>query len=864
MQYKTPLLKQYFEIVAQYPETIVLMRVGDFYETYGTIAVEASKILGITLTRRAIGSSIDSYNLELSGFPYHSLDTYLSKLVQTGHKIVLCDQIEDPAKAKGLVKRAVTEVITPGLVTQECVLSNKTNNYLCSIYCYKTMFGVSFLDISTGEFCTSECDILNLQKLIDSFNPNEIIYSKEQEGYILNLIDEKKLNIDKKKIKNGLQDWIYKKSNAIDILTRHFGVLNIKGLGLEDRILSLISSGAVLQYLKDTGHNNIEHITTLFKIEHDKYMYLDKFTIKNLELVKSQYDTGSSLLDVLDHTKTPMGGRKLKKWITLPLIDIDLIKKRLEYVTIFYENENNTKTISDELLKIMDFERIFVKISMKKSVPNDFLTLKTSLKSVAIISSITEKLGLDILFYKCSDLIDKIEKTIADNPTQSNYIKPGVNQNLDEYKKIKSHGNENLNELLNREIKNTGINSLKIGYNKIFGYYFDVSNSNLDKVPQTWIRKQTLTTGERFINDELKIFEEKILNADIKISEIETEIFNELVNYALKFNKEILSNANSISTIDCYINFAILAKKNKYVCPIVNNSDKIKIKSGRHPVIEPLLVLPDFFVPNDIELDNENQQIMLITGPNMAGKSSVLREVALIVIMAQIGSYVPANSAEIGIVDRIFTRVGASDNVSSGESTFMLEMTETANILHNLTRKSLVLMDEIGRGTSTYDGISIAQAIIEYLHNSKFSPKTMFSTHYHELCDLEDKLPRLKNFRLSIIEKDGKIIFVRRLEKARSTHSFGINVAKLAGVPNEIILRANEILSKLEKENLNLNINTDIKLNHYNDLDNKNNSQLEIKKIINLINSIEINNITPLEALYKLNELKNFIKNIND
>lgn len=842
MKFQTPLLRQYFSIVKQYPETIVLMRVGDFYETYGEIAIEISKILGITLTKRSIGG-IDSYGLELSGFPYHSLDNYLSKLVNYGCKVVLCDQVEDPAKAKGLVKREVTEVITPGLITQDCVLPNKANNYLASLYCYKNMFGISFLDISTGEFCTSECDIVNLQKLLDSFNPSEIIYSKEQENYILGLINDKELNIDKKKINNGLQEWIYKKSNAIEILTKHFGIINIKSLGLEDRLLSLISSGAILQYLNDTGHKNIDHITTLSKLEYDKFMYLDKFTIRNLELLKPQYDNGFSLLDILNKTNTPMGSRMLRKWITLPLTDVDEIKKRQEYVTTFFNNQDKTSEIINELNKIMDIERLVSKISVRKSVPNDFLTLKDSLKRCQNISSILQNLGINILIYSCNDFIEKVENTISQNPIQGDFIKYGVNDKLDEYKKIKNNTNQELENLLKLETQKTGINSLKIGYNKILGYYFDVNNSQKNKVPSTWIRKQTLTTGERFINDELKIFEEKILNADMKISEIESELFNDLIEYSLKFNKEILKNAEIIAEIDCYVNFSLIARNNKYVCPIVNNSNVINIKRGRHPVIEPTLVMPDFFVPNDIFLDDNSQQIMLITGPNMAGKSALLRETALIVLMSQIGSFVPADYAEIGIIDRIFTRIGASDNVSSGESTFMIEMSETSNIIHNLTKRSLILLDEIGRGTSTYDGISIAQAILEYIHNSKYRPKTLFSTHYHELCELENKLERVVNYRLSVIEENNKIIFVRKLEKAKSEHSFGINVAKLAGIPINIIARANEILQNLESKT------TKNKVFSIKQCDKEG-------EIMDIIKNININDITPIEALNKLNEIR--------
>ena len=857
MEYKTPLLKQYFSLVDEYPGAIILMRVGDFYETYGKIAVLTSKLLGITLTKKVLGKEGNNYDMELSGFPYHSLDSYLYKLVQNGYKIAICEQLEDPSKAKGLVKRGITEIITPGLITQDTVLNNKKNNYLVSFIFYKNFIGVAFLDISTGEFFTNECNNIDkLQKLLDAFQPKEVIYPKEQEQYLLNLIDRGLLKLDKNKINNSLPDWVYKKTNAEEIIKNHFKTIGLNGLGLEDKDLATIAAGAILQYLKNTGHNEISHITTISSIDVDKYMYLDKNTINNLEILKPQHDKGISLIDILDNTITSMGGRLLRKWLTLPLINVEDIIKRQNKVTVFYKNNDVIDKLIIQLLSIIDLERVLGKISMRKACPKDFIALKNSLKITYNIKYIIKDLNLNINFLDCNELIDRIEKTISENSTNNDFINYGIDSELDEYKSLKNNSNFKMKELLQSEIEKTGISSLKIGYNKIYGYYFEVTNTHKNKVPDNWIRKQTTTTGERYICDELKEFEEKILIADSKITEIENRIFNELVLFTLQYSKQILYNSNAIASLDCYINLAQLALKNNYNCPIINNGNKIDIKKGRHPVIEQMLKLPDFFVANDIYLDDEKQQIMLITGPNMSGKSALLRETALIVLLAQIGSYVPADYAEIGIIDRIFTRIGASDNLSSGESTFMMEMSETANILHNITEKSLLLMDEIGRGTSTYDGISISCAIVEYIHNSKFRPKTLFATHYHELSDLETRLERLKNYRLSILEKDGKIIFIRRLEQGSTEHSFGIHVAKLSGIPNQIIDRANVILKNLEDKSKN-NKNEDFSDNN----DNKN-DDIYKKKYENLLKSIkdiDINNLTPFEVVIKINDIKNQI-----
>ena len=848
MEY-TPLIKQYFSIVNQYPGTIVLMRVGDFYETYGEIAVTTSKILGITLTRRAIGSLPSSHNLELSGFPYHAIDSYLPKLIQVGYKVAVCDQMEDPAKAKGLVKRAVTEVITPGLATQDSVLNNKKNNYLASIFWQNNEYGISFLDYSTGEFLTTQGDLACIQKLIDSFQPSEVIYSKEQEEYI-NKITCRKSN-------SGLPDWVFKEQNAVDLITKHFDAMSVRGFGLEMMPLAVIASGAILQYLKDTGHQNLDHINTISRIEQDKYVWLDKFTIKNLELVTPQHENGSTLLDIIDYTSTPMGGRMIRKWIILPLKNIDYIQKRQDYVAIFFDNVSYEQKIYNELKRILDLERILSKISLRRAVPKDLLALVLTFNSIKKIKDILFSISIsDMVLYDCADVMDKISRIINDDPTQSDSIRRGVNNELDEYKTIKHDGERYLNDLLEREIRKTGIPSLKISYNKIYGYYFEVSNTHKDKIPLNWQRKQTLTTAERYTTDELKVFEDRIVNADNKISDIENKIFNDLVDEVLKCSKHILHNADVIAQLDCYISFSIAARKNKYIRPVITNADNIDIEKGRHPVIEKRLDETDFFVPNDVHLNNDSDQIMLITGPNMSGKSALLRQVALTVLMAQIGSYVPADKAEIGMVDKIFTRIGASDNLSVGESTFMMEMTETASIMHNISRKSLILMDEIGRGTSTYDGISIAWAIIEYLHNSVERPKIMFATHYHELSSLEDKLERLHNFHLSVKENNGKVLYVRKLESGSSEHSFGINVAKLSGMPNPIVRNAKKILQQLEASRGDSTVNVNDSVVY----DDPGEKYYEAEKLVEIVDGINIDTMNPLEALIQLNAIKEQIQ----
>ncbi len=849
----TPLIKQYFSIVDQYPGTIVLMRVGDFYETYGEIAVTTSKILGITLTKRSIGSSITSHDLELSGFPYRSIDSYLPKLIQVGYKVAVCDQLEDASQAKGLVKRGVTEFITPGLVTQESLLENKNNNYLASVFWRNDDYGIAFLDYSTGEFITTQGNLVYIQKLIDNFSPNELIYSKDQEEHIKGIIY--------KKNKTSLPDWVFKDSYAIDIITKHFDSSNIKGFGLEDMPTAVVASGAILQYLTDTGHQNISHITSLSRIEPEKYVWLDKFTVRNLELINSQHENGSTLLEVIDNTITSMGGRMLKRWIMFPLKNVEDITKRQGYVSTFYNDADSEKNISDNLNGVTDLERIVSKISVRKAIPKDLLSIVSTFERIKAIKNVLYQMSIkDLVLYDCQEMVDSISRHICDNPTQGNFIREGIDKELDDYKKVKINGQNYLDDLLFKEIRNTGITSLRLSYNKIYGYYFEVTNANKDKVPYSWRRKQTLVGAERYVSDELKVFEDKILNADSKISEIENRIFNELIDEVTKYSRYMLHNANVIAQLDCYISFSTVAKKNKYVRPYVTNEDGIVIEGGRHPVIEAKLEEPNFFVPNNINLNNDDIQIMLITGPNMSGKSALLRQIALIVLMAQIGSYVPADKAEVGIVDKIFTRIGASDNISTGESTFMMEMTETASILHNLSRKSLVLMDEIGRGTSTYDGISIAWSIIEYLHDSPYRPKTLFATHYHELSKLEDKLNRLRNFHLSVKEIDKRIVYVRELESGGSEHSFGINVAKMSGMPSLIVRRAKQILKQLETSNgshIVDSVSDDTS-------DSQTDMNYEMERLINFIQSIDVDKVTPLEALVHLNTLKKQTQHFKD
>lgn len=853
---ETPLQKQYNAIKAKYPGALLLFRVGDFYETFGQDAIAASKVLDIVLTKRGNGSASET---ALAGFPHHSLDTYLPKLVRAGHRVAICDQLEDPRFVKGIVKRGVTELVTPGLSFNDNVLERKQNNFLASVFAGKHAVGVSFLDVSTGEFYLAQGHETYVLKLIQGLAPSEIIYCKQsREKFDALFRDDYSVF--------ALEDWVYGFDYAYEKLTQQFKTSSLKGFGVEDYAEAIISAGAVLHYLEDTEHKDTSHISSISRIDEDKYVWLDKFTVRNLEIVHSQHDGGVPLIEILDRTVTPMGSRQLRKWMILPLKEQQAIEERLFIVDTFYQDTALAEKVLDPLKQITDLERLISKVAVNRINPREMVQLKRSLKCVEPIkqalaahgSAQLRKLGDQL--HLCEFLLEKIEKELREDVSiasnQGNIIKEGIDAELDELQKIAFSGKDFLLQIQKREVERTGINSLKISYNKVFGYYLEVSNANKDKVPSDWIRKQTLVNAERYITEELKIYEEKILTAEDKLVVIEQRIFNALINTAADFIPQIQQNARIIAQIDCLLSFAFVAKTNAYTKPVIDDSVIIDIKGGRHPVIERQLPAGEKYIPNDVFLDSEKQQIMIITGPNMAGKSALLRQTALIVLLAQIGSFVPAEAATIGIVDKVFTRVGASDNLSKGESTFMVEMTETASILNNLSNRSLILMDEIGRGTSTYDGVSIAWAIVEYLHNHKdFKPKTLFATHYHELNQLAEDNVRVKNFNVSVKEVSDKIIFMRKLKEGGSEHSFGIHVAQLAGMPNRVVFRANEILHFLEKDK------------------HKNEKQKvqEIPKAIpqlslfeadprfaeiqEKLSKIDINTMSPVEALLKLNEL---------
>lgn len=860
---ETPLMKQYHSIKAKYPGALLLFRVGDFYETFGEDAIKASKVLDIVLTKRSNGAASE---VELAGFPHHSLDVYLPKLVRAGHRVAICDQLEDPKTAKGIVKRGVTELVTPGVSYNDHVLQNKSNNYLASIHFAKENIGIAFLDISTGEFTTTQGNASYIDQLIQKFNPSELLLAKQQKNKSTSLIDEKYNTY-------LLEDWIYQYDYAFEKLTQHFKTNQLKGFGIETILEGIIAAGSILHYLSETEHHELQHISSISRIEEENYVWLDRFTLRNLEIIYPQHEEGTSLLEVLDYTLTPMGARLLKKWMLLPLKEKKLIEERLSIVQFLKEEKNSYQFIQEQLKKIGDLERLISKVAAKRINPREMQQLKKALKSTLPIKNQIENTTLAPLkkigdqLIPCDFLIEKLENTLLENPplgiNQGGLINNGVHPELDELRKIANSGKEYLLEIQQREIERTGISSLKISYNKVFGYYLEVTHSHQHKVPKEWIRKQTLTNAERYITEELKKYEETILHAEDKIISIEQHLFQELITDVVSYIAPIQQNARLLAELDCLCSFTEVASKNNYVLPKLNEGMSLTIKAGRHPVIEKQLKPGDSYIPNDIYLDDEQQQIIIITGPNMAGKSAVLRQTALIVLMAQMGCFVPAESAEIGLVDKIFTRVGASDNVSKGESTFMVEMMETASILNNLSEHSLLLMDEIGRGTSTYDGISIAWSIVEYLHNHpKYKPKTLFATHYHELHQLAEELPRVKNFNVSVKEVNQKIIFLRKLQEGGSEHSFGIHVAQLAGVPHSIITRANEILQHLEHDHLNEK-NTKslepISKKYQLTLFEAENAALE--KIKKIIEAIDINILSPVEALLKLQELKNTINN---
>ena len=861
---ETPLMKQYNAIKAKYPGALLLFRVGDFYETFGQDAISASKVLDIVLTKRGNGSASE---IELAGFPHHALDTYLPKLVRAGHRVAICDQLEDPRFVKGIVKRGVTELVTPGLSFNDHVLDRKQNNFLASIFVSRETYGVSFLDVSTGEFYAAQGNENYVLKLIQGFAPSEIIFSKSSRDKFETAFGDEYNTF-------ALDEWVYAFDYGYEKLVNQFKTASLKGFGIDGFGEAIIAAGAILHYLEDTEHKDTSHIASISRIDEDKFVWLNKFTIRNLELINAQQDGGVPLIDILDHTVTPMGSRQLRKWMILPLKDKVAIDERLHIVDRFFQDAAFADSIREPLKQVADLERLISKVAVNRINPREMLHLKRSLKCIAPIreslksDSSPELQKMADQLHPCDFLLEKIERELRDdvsiNSNQGGLIREGVDAELDELLQIAYSGKDFLLQIQKREVERTGISSLKISFNKVFGYYLEVSNANKDKVPSDWIRKQTLVNAERYITEELKVYEEKILHAEEKLVVIEQRIFNALIHHAAGYIPQIQQNARVISQLDCLLSFAAVARNNKYSRPVINDSLVIDIKGGRHPVIERQLPPGETYVPNDIFLDSDKQQILIITGPNMAGKSALLRQTALIVLLAQMGSFVPAESADIGIVDKIFTRVGASDNLSRGESTFMVEMTETASILNNLSHRSLVLMDEIGRGTSTYDGVSIAWAIVEYLHNHGLKdckPKTLFATHYHELNQLEEDLTRVKNFNVSVKEVGDKIIFMRKLKEGGTNHSFGIHVAQLAGMPNKIVFRSNEILHFLEKDK-----HKNEEHRKFHDVPKPSpqmslfDSDPRFREIQELLNRVDINTMSPVEALLKLNEVITIVK----
>lgn len=852
-------MKQYNAIKGKYPGALLLFRVGDFYETFGEDAIKASKILDIVLTKRGNGSASET---ALAGFPHHSLDTYLPKLVRAGERVAICDQLEDPKSVKGIVKRGVTELVTPGVSFNDQVLERKRNNYLASIHFGKTEIGVSFLDVSTGEFIAAQGDLPYVNKLLQSFAPSEVLFCKKKKEEFFQAFGHDLCHF-------GLEDWVFGFDYTYETLIRHFNTSSLKGFGIENLTEGIVAAGAILHYLAETHHHEITHIATISRLEEDKYMWLDRFTIRNLELVYPQHPEGVPLIQVLDQTVTPMGARLLRKWVVLPLKEVAQIRRRLDTVAALTERPELVQDVVHYLKQINDLERLISKVAVKRINPREMLQLSRALEALLPIKNLLALTDVPALqkladqLAPCDLIREEIKAKIkTDAPlltNQGNIIQKGIHAELDELRAISFSGKDYLAQIQQRESQRTGIPSLKIAFNKVFGYYLEVSNAHKNKVPAEWIRKQTLVNAERYITEELKTYEEKILNAEDRIVALEQQLFNELVLSVAEYVGQIQQNAKVLGMIDCLASFAVLARQNNYVKPDVNDSQVLDIKKGRHPVIEKQLPVGESYIPNDIFLDYDEQQVIIITGPNMAGKSALLRQTALIVLMAQVGSFVPAEAASIGIIDKIFTRVGASDNLSRGESTFMVEMTETASILNNLSDRSLVLMDEIGRGTSTYDGISIAWAIVEHLHNHpRFRAKTLFATHYHELNQLADDLPRVKNFNVSVKEANGKILFMRRLVEGGSEHSFGIHVAQMAGMPQPVVLRANEIMHHLEQDKISHNEPAKVKtapkqtlqLSMFEPAD----PQLE--RLREQLDKLDLNTLTPIDALLKLHELK--------
>lgn len=862
----TPMMKQYFDLKAKHPDALMLFRCGDFYETYSEDAVTASQILGITLTKRANGQG---KTVEMAGFPHHALDTYLPKLIRAGRRVAICDQLEDPKTTKKLVKRGITELVTPGVAISDNVLSYKENNFLAAIHFGKTACGIAFLDISTGEFLTAEGPFDYIDKLLNNFAPKEVLFERGKKPMFEGNFGNKFFTFE-------LDDWVFTEASAREKLLKHFETKNLKGFGVEHLKNGIIAAGAILQYLDMTQHYQIGHITSLVRIEEERYVRLDKFTVHSLELIGSMNEGGTSLLDVIDHTISPMGARLLKRWMVFPLKEVKPINTRLDVVEYFFRELDFKDFIEEKLHLIGDLERIVSKAAVGRISPREVVQLKVALQAIEPIKNaclnadneslrrIGEQLNL------CVSIRDKIAKEIVNDPpllvNKGGVIADGVNDELDELRRISYSGKDYLLQIQQREIEQTGIPSLKIAYNNVFGYYIEVRNTHKDKVPAEWIRKQTLVNAERYITQELKEYEEKILGAEDKILILETKLYNELVADLAEFIPAIQINATQIARLDCLLSFADVARENKYIRPVIADDDVLDIKQGRHPVIEKQLPVGEKYIANDVYLDTETQQVIIITGPNMAGKSALLRQTALITLLAQIGCFVPAESAHIGLVDKIFTRVGASDNISVGESTFMVEMNEAANILNNLSPRSLVLFDELGRGTSTYDGISIAWAIVEHIHeNKKARARTLFATHYHELNDMEELFPRIKNYNVTVKEVNNKVIFLRKLERGGSEHSFGIHVAKMAGMPQSIVRRADEILHRLEQENRQDGIASKPKVQAA----SKSQDGVQLSffqlddpvlcQIRDEILHLDVNNLTPIEALNKLNDIKRIV-----
>ena len=895
----TPMMRQFYSFKEANPDALLLFRCGDFYETYADDAVEAAKILGITLTRRSNGKNANGAACEMAGFPYHALDTYLPKLIRAGKRVAICDQLEDPKLTKTLVKRGVTELVTPGVSMDDTVLNYKENNFLAAVHMTKTACGVSFLDISTGEFLVGEGTSDYVEKLLVSFQPKEVLHDRQMKREFEDRFGNRWCTFQ-------LDDWMFTEQSSRQKLLKHFGTQSLKGFGVEHLTLGVVAAGVIMQYLEMTQHTNIGHITSLRRIEEDRYVRLDKFTIRSLELLGSMQEDGSSLLDVIDRTTTAMGARMLKRWTVFPLRDVATIGKRLDVVETFFRKPDFRQVIDEHLHRIGDIERIISKVAVGRVSPREVVQMKLALqalvpvKSACLSSDCEEIRSMGDWLNLCESLRDRIEREIQSDPpllvAKGDVIASGYSEELDELRSISRGGRDYLLKIQEEEAARTGIQSLKVGYNNVFGYYLEVRNTYKDAVPQEWIRKQTLANAERYITQELKEYEEKIMGADEKILALESRLFNELVTDMAEFVPQIQINANIIARIDCLLSFAKAAEEHRYVRPVVADDALLEIQAGRHPVIETQLPVGEQYVPNDIKLDTEKQQIMIITGPNMAGKSALLRQTALITLMAQMGSFVPADSAHIGLVDKIFTRVGASDNISLGESTFMVEMTEASDILNNVTPRSLVLFDELGRGTSTYDGISIAWAIVEYLHqHSGAQARTLFATHYHELNEMEKHFERIKNYNVSVKEVNGKVIFLRKLMPGGSEHSFGIHVAEIAGMPKSIVNRANAILKQLEADNAGVGVDesgaeasaeapsenaaattvTSVKRRKGGKLSTRNiASQSSVQgvqlsffqlddpvlcQIRDEIIGLDINNLTPVEALNKLNEIKKIV-----